>query len=144
MANPIQNIDDAITSLRERLECATTRAARVLIVEDSPNDTELLLRSIRNGNFDCEVRTCSDSEKAIAEIREWNPDVVLMDQKMPKLSGDEVISQVRGFNTSSEFVIVTGHQDSAVLNRSLKAGAILVLEKPVSVATLKLFLRPRC
>lgn len=136
------SLDEAIALLRSKLEAATRRPARVLIVEDSYPDLTLLLREISIGNFDCETQACCSPDVAVKIIKDWRPDVVLIDQVLPLLTGDEVIKEVRQL-TSAEFVVVTGHSDAEVTSKSLRAGAMLVLQKPVTAETLKLFLRQK-
>jgi DNA-binding response OmpR family regulator len=61
---------------------------RILIAEDTPQTAELLELYLAEGDY--EVRIATDGEQAIHQLQSWQPDVVLLDVMMPRLSGFEV------------------------------------------------------
>jgi CheY-like chemotaxis protein len=86
-------------------QASSLNALEILLVEDNPNDTELALRAPKKHNLGNKVHWVKDGEEALDflfvngpfEDRESapNPRVVLLDLKLPKVDGLEVLRQVR-------------------------------------------------
>jgi CheY-like chemotaxis protein len=77
---------------------------RILLVEDDPNDVELTLTALKEFNLANEVVVVSDGAEALdflfkrgafSERVNGNPVVILLDLKLPKISGMEVLKQIR-------------------------------------------------
>ena len=66
---------------------------RVLIVDDSQPNAELLEAHLDGSGLD--TRIASNGEEALAAARDWQPDVILLDVMMPRLSGFEVCERLR-------------------------------------------------
>ena len=101
---------------------------RVLLVEDSENDTVLLLRELRRGGYEPEyerVETPEAMEKALGEaVSRGEPwEVVLSDYYMPRFAGLDALSVLRGLGYDTPFVVVSGKigEDAAV--EMMRAGA---------------------
>ena len=103
----------------------TTRTPlRVLIVEDSADDTLLLLRELRRGGYDPQHQRVDTAEgmRAALEKQEW--DVVISDHAMPAFSAPAALKLLQaGGWPDLPFIIVSGHigEDAAV--KAMKAGA---------------------
>ena len=104
------------------------RPLRVLLVEDSENDSLLLLRELRRGGYEpeCErVSTPEEMERALEEARKrgkpW--EVVLSDYYMPRFRGPDALDLLRGLGYDTPFVVVSGKigEDAAVA--MMRAGA---------------------
>ncbi|HEV8381978.1 MAG TPA: PAS domain S-box protein, partial [Gemmatimonadales bacterium] len=96
---------------------------RVLVVEDSEADYELMLHALRRGGFEVTgVRV--DREPALADaIRSFAADIVLADHALPRLNGFEVIRAVQEQQPFLPVVIVTGSIDEETAADYVKAGA---------------------
>lgn len=96
---------------------------RVLIVEDSPDDTELLMRELQRGGFEptFERVETAPSMKDALERQTW--DIVLSDYSLPCFSGTDALKQLQRSGLDLPFIIVSGAigEDTAVA--SMKAGA---------------------
>src|SRR4030067_1274617 len=77
---------------------------RILLVEDSPNDVELTLEALSEHNIANEVEVAKDGQEALdylyclgqfSDRPAGNPAVILLDLKLPKISGLEVLRQIR-------------------------------------------------
>ncbi|MGD0546917.1 MAG: response regulator transcription factor [Terracidiphilus sp.] len=109
---------------------------RVVLVEDEM----LVRRGIRGllslgGEIDV-VAEAADGEEAITVIREHHPDVVLLDVRMPKLSGIAVLEELRASASLPPTILLTTFDDDAALLKGIKAGAKGFLLKDVSVEKL--------
>src|SRR5215203_223602 len=103
---------------------ATRIPLRVLIVEDSTDDTLLLLRELRRGGYDPQHERVDTAEgmRAALEKQEW--DVVISDHAMPSFSAPAALKLLQdGGWPDLPFIIVSGHigEDAAV--KAMKAGA---------------------
>ena len=119
--------------------------ARILVVDDNPANVDIL--RVRLSAHGYEIVTAADGEEALVAVREYQPDLILLDVMMPKLDGIEVCRRLRG-DPSQPFipiVLVTAKSDSKDIVAALEAGGDEYLTKPVDhtalVARVKSMLR---
>jgi DNA-binding NarL/FixJ family response regulator len=96
---------------------------KVAIVEDNQ---ELLksLMALVNGAADLEcVAACPDGESALAQIPQSQPDVVLMDIRLPKTSGVECVRRLKVVLPQTQMMMLTVFDDYEQIFQSLRAGA---------------------
>jgi CheY-like chemotaxis protein/two-component sensor histidine kinase len=96
---------------------------QILLIEDSEDDAELVLRSLRLGGYEpIEERVSSAAEvRAALEKKAW--DVVISDYVMPGFGGLEALELFKQKGLDVPFIIVSGHIGEEVAVASLKAGA---------------------
>src|SRR5436190_12494873 len=96
---------------------------QILLIEDSEDDAELVLRSLRLGGYEpIEERVSSAAEvRAALEKKAW--DVVISDYVMPGFGGLEALELCKQRGLDVPFIIVSGHIGEEVAVASLKAGA---------------------
>jgi CheY-like chemotaxis protein len=114
----------------------------ILLVEDDPRDLELTLVALERSQLANEVIIVRDGEAALeyltrtgeyASRTEGNPAVVLLDLKLPKVNGLEVLQTVRSTETLRSVPVVmltSSHEESDVL-RSYQLGVNAYVVKPV-------------
>jgi len=101
---------------------------RVLVVDDEPNILVIWRRILsRQG---CEIKLLPDGSEAIDVIEKWDPDVMLIDVRMPKISGLDVLQEVKRRDLPTEVVIMTGFASVSSALEALKKGAYDYLTKP--------------
>ena len=101
-------------------------ALRVLVVEDSEDDTLLLLRELRQGGFEPSherVDTAEKMEQALGEARDEPFDIVVSDQSMPRFGAPEALDLLRRGGFDTPFVVVSGKIGEEAAVEMLKAGA---------------------
>ena len=115
---------------------------RILLVEDDPRDIELTLSALSDFNLANEIVVARDGVEAMdylcrrgmfAQRPEGNPIVILLDLKMPKLDGVQVLQQLKS-NESTRFipiVILTSSRESSDLEECYKLGVNAYVVKPV-------------
>src|SRR5688500_2963885 len=99
------------------------RPLRVLLVEDSADDAELLLHELERGGYDVvhrRVETDPDMRAALASAS-W--DLVISDYVMPEFSGPRALSVLRDSGVDLPFIIVSGTIGEEIAVEALKAGA---------------------
>lgn len=118
-------------------------AIDILIVEDSPNDALLAIRSLRKGNISNSILHVTDGQAALDYLHaegEYSgrdptclPKIVLLDLKLPKLDGLQVLARIRADARTKlvPVVILTSSQEERDLIESYKLGANSFIVKPV-------------
>ena len=103
----------------------------VSIVDDDSNLCLILTKALCRGTRFEVISTHPTAEAALFEIPLRKPDVVLMDIKLPGISGIECIRRLRRIHppVPSRVIILSGHHDEALIFEALKAGADGYLSK---------------
>lgn len=115
---------------------------RVLVVDDEP----VLAGTVSNylDRAGMESRTCGDGLEAVEQVRDWQPDVVILDLGLPGLDGIEVCRRIRTF-TDCYVVMLTARTDEVDTLVGLSVGADDYMTKPFSprelVARVQVMLR---
>jgi len=79
-----------------------------------------------------EIYTAIKGVKGIELIKEKKPDVVILDLKMPGISGDEVLELLKKVQPSAKVIFVTAYEDGGKTKaKMLEAGAYAYLDKPL-------------
>ncbi len=100
-----------------------TSQLRVLVIDDSTDDTELLLRQLRRDGFDLTAERTESVEglKAALDAQDW--DVALCDYYMPGFSGMDALAIVQERRPDLPFIFVSGVMGEDVAVAAMKAGA---------------------
>jgi two-component system response regulator len=118
-------------------------AIEILIVEDSPRDAELTLRALRKNNLANNVLIAQDGAEALdfffcrGKYKDRSilspPKVVLLDLKLPKVSGLEVLKAVKTDKRTSHIpiVVVTSSKQEPDMKEAYELGANSYVVKPV-------------
>jgi DNA-binding NarL/FixJ family response regulator len=96
---------------------------RVLVVDDHPVVRHGLLAMLRYAPDMEVVGDAADGATALRQISEAQPDVVLLDLRMPGLSGVEVMQQARALGLAARFLVLTTYDTEEYLGPALAAGA---------------------
>ena len=113
------------------------RPVRVLVVDDNPDDVKSSLLLLETEGY--EIRGVYNAQSVLPEVLEFDPDVVIMDIKMPERSGWEAASELRQRVTNLRLLLIAV---SGVYTRGVDkvlsemSGFDHVLMKPVDPATL--------
>lgn len=109
---------------------------RVLVVEDQTLVREGLETLLNVAEDVRVVAHATDGEEALAQIRQHHPDVVLLDVRMPKMSGIDVLRVLRDRKDSAPVILLTTFDDDSALLEGIRLGAKGYLLKDVSLDTL--------
>jgi DNA-binding response OmpR family regulator len=101
----------------------------VLVVDDEPAMVGMVAELLGAEGY--EVVTAYDGEAALRRHAEESPDLVILDRRLPKLSGDDVCRRIRA-TSSTPILMLTGEKGSDERARLLDLGADDYLEKPFS------------
>jgi CheY-like chemotaxis protein len=118
-------------------------AVQILLVEDNPNDVELTLHALRTSRLANEIKVVRDGEEALDFImcrgtyseRDINsgPKVILLDLKLPKVDGIEVLRQAKADPRTKmiPIVILTSSNEDKDIVESYQLGVNSYMQKPV-------------
>jgi CheY-like chemotaxis protein len=114
----------------------------ILLVEDNPDDEQLALRAFRKSSLDHRIEVVRDGAEALeylfyfgrfSDRKRNTPTVVLLDLKLPKVDGLEVLRQLRAEDSTRllPVVVLTSSSQDEDIRRSYVLGANSYVRKPV-------------
>ncbi|HSB79595.1 MAG TPA: response regulator [Candidatus Methylomirabilis sp.] len=108
---------------------------RVLVVDDEPDAVELLMEFLTSKGY--EVITAGGGEEAIQKVKAERPHLILLDVRMPKMNGLEVLRQVRQIDNEIGVIMVTAVNEEATGRQALELGAFDYIVKPLDLEYLE-------
>lgn len=109
-----------------------TQSPRILIADDNAANRELLEAYL--ATIDCEVELSVDGQDTLDKVESFQPDLILLDVMMPKLSGFEVCQKIKEDPTTAKTMIlmVTALNELGDIERAVNAGTDDFLSKPIN------------
>lgn len=118
------------------------REAEILLVEDNPNDVELTLHAFRKNNLSNPIRVARDGAEALeylfgldggGKVTHILPRVVLLDLKLPKVDGLEVLRRIKSDPRTRTLpvVVLTSSKEEQDIVESYRLGVNSYIVKPV-------------
>jgi len=109
----------------------------ILLVEDNPDDEQLALRALKRNNIANEIVVARDGQAALDYLLDENqpqPELVLLDLKLPKVSGLEVLQRLRANERTKllPVVMLTSSKEDQDLLDSYRSGCNSYIRKPVN------------
>jgi len=105
--------------------------SRVLLVDDEREFVQTLSERLLLRDMGSAV--AYDGESALEMLREDEPDVMILDLKMPGIDGMEVLKRVKATQPEIEVIILTGHGNETDRETCMNLGAFAYLQKPVDI-----------
>jgi CheY-like chemotaxis protein len=104
---------------------------RILIADDNQANCELLEAYL--AGVDCDVQFAADGRQTLDKVESFQPDLILLDVMMPKLSGFEVCKKIKENPATSRIMVlmVTALNELGDIERAVAAGTDDFLSKPV-------------
>ena len=115
----------------------------ILIVEDNPNDAELIVRTLKKQHLANKIFIDEDGAEGLDFIfcrgkfsdcdKSCPPKVIFLDLKLPKISGLEVLKEIKSHNATKKFpvVIITSSKEDPDIKAAYELGANSYIVKPV-------------
>ena len=107
---------------------------KLLLVDDEEEFVKALAERLKMR--DLRSDTVLDGEEALSFVEDQEPDVMILDLKMPGIDGMEVLRQVRKAYPNIQVIILTGHGTEKHEEEAKRLGAFDYLEKPVNLDVL--------
>ncbi|MCD4805923.1 MAG: response regulator [Desulfobacterales bacterium] len=115
---------------------------KILLIEDNPDDVELTLRAFKKHNLANHITVARDGEEALDIIFQHGkesaeglrPDLILLDLKLPKVDGMEVLRQIKENSETKVIpvIVLTSSKEESDLAESYQLGANSYIRKPVN------------
>lgn len=121
-----------------------SQVVEILLVEDSPQDLELALRALQKSHLANRIQVARDGEEALnflfgttpsgERVEPLRPRLVLLDLKLPKVDGIEVLQKLKSHPDTRRIpvVVLTSSRESKDLEECYKLGANSYIVKPVN------------
>jgi DNA-binding NtrC family response regulator len=107
---------------------------KVLLVDDEEAFVNTLAQRLKMRELN--VNTVYDGEQALAKVKSEEPDVMVLDLKMPGLHGMEVLKEIRKAYPNMQVIILTGHGTEKDEEEARRLGGFDFLRKPADIETL--------
>ena len=107
---------------------------KVLVVDDEDFICELLDEFLSLKGYD--VTTARNGDEAMVDFIENRPDLVLLDIRMPGISGVKVLSKIKNIDRDVRVIMLSAFGDAGTIQDALKLGAIHYLQKPIEFENL--------
>ena len=107
----------------------------ILIIDDEETICEIFGKILREEGYI--VYTAVDGRKGLKIARERTIDIILLDIKMPKLDGIEILKRIKGSDGDTIVIIVTGYGTIGLAKEAMKLGAFDFVTKPFDLNYVK-------
>ncbi len=104
----------------------------IFIVEDDMNVIRILKRIVEDRELGRIVGYCQDGQQAIEEIREVNPDMVLVDLLMPGMDGISLVGHIKGELAHIQFIMISQVASKDMIAKAYEKGVEYYIYKPVN------------
>ena len=108
--------------------------SKLLIVDDEPNVRYSLQKRLKSASL--EVITASTAKQGIEMVRNCDPDAVILDVRLPDMSGLDAFDEIRRHDPRLPVVIITAHATTETAIEAMKRGAFEYLLKPLDLPEL--------
>lgn len=114
---------------------------KLLIVDDDLPTCDFLSRYL--GKRDYRIFTANDGEKALSIVKEKQPNIILLDIKMPGSSGMTVLQKIKEIDKTAKVIMMTAVKDEAMIELAKEYGASDYITKPFSLEHLEKDIMPK-
>ena len=101
---------------------STKKSHKVLFLEDTDEDAELLERRLRETGLSLELRRAVSKAAYLEALENFAPDIIISDYKLSDIDGAAAFNLARGRNPNIPFIIMSGTVDDSFASRMLKSG----------------------
>lgn len=109
--------------------------AKILVVDDQLGVRRLLFETFREDQH--EVEMAANGEEALQLLKTFEPDLILMDMKMPGMSGLETLGQIRALDRRVGVIMMTAYGDTQNMEQAKELGILHYMGKPFELFELR-------
>jgi len=114
---------------------------KLLIVDDDLPTSDFLNRYLGKRNY--EIFTANDGESALSIVKEKQPNIILLDIKMPGQSGMKILQQIKEIDKNAKVIMMTAIKDESMIELAREYGASDYITKPFSLEHLEKDVMPK-
>lgn len=112
-----------------------TKRKKILIVDDQDGVRRLLVELFKNDGYITLV--AANGYEAVELVKREQPDLVLLDMKMPGIDGVETLRQIRQIDQDAKVIMMTAYGELELVQQSIALGAAEHITKPFDINTLR-------
>jgi putative PEP-CTERM system response regulator len=109
---------------------------KILIADDEKNMLWAMKRALKGKEY--KIITASDGLEAVDNFKLYEPDLVLLDLKMPKMDGMNALKEIKNINRNIPVIMITAHGTMESAVEAMKLGALDYISKPFDIEMLKI------
>lgn len=107
---------------------------KILLLEDDVLLSDLISSYLQEQSY--EIDTCDDGQKALEQIEQTKYDMFIFDINVPKISGLELLKQIRSYDITIPTIMITAYQDTQTLKKGFGYGCDDYIKKPFDLEEL--------
>lgn len=108
----------------------------ILIVDDEQKARDNL-REFITPRYECEITEAEDGKTAVERVKKVSPDIILLDIRMPGISGIDIIKEIKQIVPDSRIIIISAWKSPDVAAKAMRLGAFTYLDKPIEFKVFK-------
>ena len=112
---------------------------KILIADDEKNMIWAMKKALKDEGY--RIITAADGVEAVAMVQEEEPDIVLLDLRMPQKDGMEALAEIKTMNPKLPVIMLTAHGTMESAIEAMKLGAIDYVSKPFDLEELKIVIQ---
>lgn len=109
---------------------------KILIADDEKNMRWILEKNLKDEGF--LIIEAKDGEEAFNQFLDSEPDMIILDYKMPVLDGMEVLKRINKINNKIPVIMITAHGSTEAAVEAMRLGAVDYIQKPFDIEELKI------
>jgi len=135
---PAQKSPKPVESRKKEMSGTVSTVRKILVAEDEKSIRDLVTAIFNQNGSGYEVIPAGDGQEALDMVNKYNPDIVLLDIRLPKINGFEVCSSIKSNPDSSgtKVLIISGQAQKYDFLKAQEAGADGYIVKPFLPAAL--------
>jgi DNA-binding NtrC family response regulator len=112
---------------------------KILIADDEKNMIWAMKRALKNEDY--KIITASDGKEAVEKFKKEDPDLILLDLRMPEMNGMEALREIKKEDSKIPVIMITAHGTMESAIEAMKIGALDYISKPFEIEELKVQIR---
>ncbi|MGI6092229.1 MAG: response regulator [Veillonellaceae bacterium] len=108
--------------------------SKVLVIDDQPGIRRLLVEVLAEEGYT--VFTAANGYEGVQQVKDTNPDLVLMDMKMPGMDGIETLRELKRIGKADRVIMMTAYGELELVNQAQQLGAYTYITKPFDIINL--------
>ncbi len=108
---------------------------KILIVDDEQGIVEEVKSYFEEEGY--EIRTADTGKEGIETLKEFKPDILLLDMKLPDMSGLAVLKNCKETSPATKIIVNTGYVDQNIIDEAERLGRDAFLQKPFNLERLQ-------
>ncbi|AGA70850.1 response regulator with CheY-like receiver, AAA-type ATPase, and DNA-binding domains [Desulfitobacterium dichloroeliminans LMG P-21439] len=113
--------------------------ANILVVDDQMGIRRLLFEAFKEEGH--RVKMAENGNEALHLLEDFQPELIIMDMKMPEMNGIDTLKEIRMFNKEVQVIMMTAYGDLQTMERAQEQGVKCYISKPFDLFELRDYVR---